>query len=198
MTRARLCNELSVIRNTLEYDDVRVGRAGDPPLGLRRTVSPSPASTGSSGIHAMAPSVDSLDSLEAELSRLSTTDSKLATIARWPPVGPATADDIARVHLTSYGTTIGEDLLKNRNATQGTAFSDLLERHGITPDAYMRHTLRGGGTSTEFILDVLPCAHVDAGQFRKCAEKGTLTCASCKLVRYCSKARVPRSGLTRR
>jgi hypothetical protein len=167
-------------------------------LGLRRTVSPSPTSTGLSGTHAMTPSVDSLDSLEAELSRLSTTDSKLAAIAQWAHDGPAPSDDIARVHLTSHGTTIGEDLLKNMNETQGTAFSELLERHGITPDAYMRHTLRGGGASTEFVLDVLPCAHVDAGQLQKCPKKGTLTCASCKLIRYCSKVRVPRSGLKRR
>jgi hypothetical protein len=177
---------------------VRVDRARAGLSAFAELSLPSPASTGLSGTHAMTPSVDSLDSLEAELSRLSTTDSKLTAIARWAHAGPAPTDDIARVHLTSHGTTIGEDLLENRNGAQGMALYDLLERHDITLEAYMRHTVRGGGASTEFVLDVLPCAHVDAGQFRKCAKNGTLTCASCKLVRYCSKVCVPRSGLKRR
>jgi hypothetical protein len=134
----------------------------------------------------MASLADDLDSLDAELSRLSTTDAKLDAVSRWAQAGRIA--DAPSVFLSSEGTTRGADQLRSScSESESDQFFELLAKHGVSAEAHQKHMLEGKMGRGEHILNKLPCAHVIPGQGWRCPQDGTLTCSSCKIVRYCSK-----------
>jgi len=49
-------------------------------------------------------------------------------------------------------------------------------------------SLMDGATKVRFPPpENLPCANVQAGQYKACNKRGSMACSSCKLVSYCSK-----------
>jgi hypothetical protein len=136
----------------------------------------------------MASLADDLDSLDAELSRLSTTDAKLDAISQWAQVSRAA--NTPSVFLSSEGTTRGAGHLGSVwPDPEFDQFSELLSKHGISSETYAEHVLQANMDNGRYILDMLPCAHVVPGQGWSCPQNGTLTCGNCKIVRYCSKVR---------
>jgi hypothetical protein len=118
--------------------------------------------------------VSVLESLRKELSRLSTTQDKLATITRWMTTG-----DASRHAASTWGRSTSS------NDATASAFAAILAENSITPWAYSEHLARGGFNRGAYVLDVLPCAHVVPKQAWKCLEAETRMCSGCKLVKYC-------------
>jgi hypothetical protein len=128
-----------------------------------------------------------IDSLDAELSRLSTSEAKLDFISRWAHASHAVDSTTPSVFLSSHGTARGSIDTLSHFDPEVPAFSEILDKHGISSEEYMRYVMQGGMGSRDYVLDVLPCAHVDPGRAWKCLNAGSLTCGNCKIVKYCSK-----------
>jgi hypothetical protein len=130
----------------------------------------------------MASLADDLDSLDAELSRLSTTDAKADAVSRWAETSRIAG--APSVFLSSQGTTqVADQLRSSCSRSESDQLSELLKKHGVSAEALLEGKMGRG----EHILNKLPCAHVIPGQGWRCPQDGSLTCSSCKIVKYCSK-----------
>jgi hypothetical protein len=133
----------------------------------------------------MASPLDNLDSLDEELSRLSNDEAKLKAANDY--IDTARMKTTSSVNMSSHGFTTGMDDTFDEMSQK--SFDQLLGKHGLSSDAFGQYMLRTLHLrrGPNVVLDVLPCANVDPALDISCPHPGILTCAGCKLVRYCSK-----------
>jgi hypothetical protein len=133
----------------------------------------------------MAPTVGNLDSLAAELSRLSTVEDKMLAFSKW---GNAQQQGLPSVRLHSNGQTSGT-AEGATTASEAEMIHSLLAKNGLTPQFLQQHLLSEKNlVRSNVMLGALPCANHRIG-VPTCGKPGTLTCSGCKLVRYCSAVR---------
>jgi hypothetical protein len=131
----------------------------------------------------MAASVDDIDSLAVELSRLSTVEAKMEAFSRWSTLRQ---DTLPIVQLSSNGATNG-DVGPPMAENEMRKIAELFHQHGMTSElmhGFFSHPSNSG--YPDLVLDTLPCANHQV-QGNTCPKAGISTCAGCKLVRYCSK-----------
>ena len=131
----------------------------------------------------MTSPLDKLDSLEQELSRLSTSEDKVTFVQDWF----ASFNNTPRVAFADARTATHDRT--DRSDEAWSNFVGLMKAQGIW-EVYQEAELRNIGTS---LLDKvkplprLPCANVEPAKTRECGKEGKLACGACKLVSYCSK-----------
>ncbi|TFK38372.1 hypothetical protein BDQ12DRAFT_705388 [Crucibulum laeve] len=89
-------------------------------------------------------------------------------------------------HYTSTGNS-NIRAIPPHPATTSNPFADLQQIDDYDP-AKLAEVLESLQVRPTFpLLDVLPCANVDAAHYTTCFNPGTKTCSECKLASYCSK-----------
>lgn len=131
-----------------------------------------------------------LKALEASMSRLRTQDEKVSALADFMQHD---AEQPAATQNLYGGAGAGPNtssIDKDRDArmkAQGIAISQLVRRQGISVSDLTSMAASRPRNQSTLPLRVLLCAFQDVNAQDFCFNPGTLTCAGCHLVRYCSK-----------
>lgn len=128
---------------------------------------------------------DELAALERKLSTLSTEPEKFAAIDA--VLDAASSKPI----LFQVGSTNALPLPHDENPQKSAKLQAVLDKAGIAA-AYSRHLLASASRKPVTPLKMLPCAMLSES-YVPCGKDGTLTCAACGLVGYCSKVGFMRS-----
>lgn len=137
----------------------------------------------------MPSSDSSLQELDDALSRLAVKDDKIVEITAWiesDKAGPQST----KLHFPGGGNAPGPE---ERDLWQDAEWSALLARHGLSDIEIAQAIMhRMSEELPPFLSLSAPCAYTNPAIFDECLKPGSQVCSGCRLVSYCSKARISR------